>query len=170
MSYMPGLGRAMNDLFESSAEGESLDIHSGEFVARNGKAFKVAMIIASMLATVGGSLLYFLLNEEIAIIFLVLGISMLLILPTILTYKCLVNKTVIIEEYFILFFKRTKEIQWSDVKYRKIRIGNNSSIKLYDKNKKHLISFDGVTVGFNRILKLAKRSQIVDLEKASREN
>ena len=166
MSYVPGLGRAMNDLFESSAEGESLDLPSGEFVARNGKAFKIALIIASIFATVGGALIYFFLNEEIAIIFLALGILMLLILPTILTYKCLVNKTVMIEKYFILFFKRTKEIQWSDVKYRKIRIGNNNSIKLYDKNKKHLISFDGTTVGFNQILKLAKRSWIVDLQKS----
>ena len=165
-TYPNGLGKGLNDIFESCAEREELDLPRGEFVARNGKAFKIALIIASIFATVGGALLYFLLNEEIAIIFLALGILMLLILPTILTYKCLVNKTVIIEKYFILFFKRTKEIQWSDVKYRKIRIGNNNSIKLYDKNKKHLISFDGTTVGFNRILKLAKRSWIVDLQKS----
>ena len=164
MSYMPGLGRAMNDLFQSSAEGESLDLPSGEFVAKNGKAFKIALIIAAISATVGGVLLYFLLNEEIAIIFLVLGICACLVLPTILTYKCLVNKTVMIEEYFILFFKRKKEVQWSDVKYRKIRIGNNSSIKLYDKNKKYLISFDGSIVGFDRILKLSKKMWIVDLK------
>lgn len=56
MSYVPGLGRAMNDLFQSSAEGESLDLPRGEFVAKNGKAFKIALIIAAISATVGGVL------------------------------------------------------------------------------------------------------------------
>ena len=34
-----GLGRALNNIFESCAEREELDLPRGEFVARNGKVF-----------------------------------------------------------------------------------------------------------------------------------
>ena len=64
------------------------------------------------------------------------------------------------EEYFVLFLKHKKEILWSDVNYKKLTLGRNNSLKLYDKNKKHLISFDGATVGFDRILKLSNRMWI----------
>lgn len=137
----------------------------GEFVAKNCKALKIASIIESILSTVGGILIFFFLNEEIAILFLVLGICMLLLLPTILSYRCLVNKTFMKEEYFVLFFRLKKEIHWSDVKFKKVITGRNSYIKLYDKNKKRLISFDSSTVGYNRIVKLAKRMWIIELEK-----
>lgn len=164
MTYITA-GGELNGIFESCAELESLDLSSGEFVAKNCKAFKIASIIESILSTVGGILIFFFLNEEIAILFLVLGICMLLLLPTILSYRCLVNKTFMKEEYFVLFFRLKKEIHWSDVKFKKVITGRNSYIKLYDKNKKRLISFDSSTVGYNRILKLAKRMWIIELEK-----
>ena len=166
MSYMPGLGRAMNDFFESSAEGESLNLSGGEFVARNGKTFNLTLLVASLVSIAVGALLLIFLSEKIGILFLVLGLCLLPILPTMFSYKCIINKTIMREEYLVLCWKHRREISWSDVKYRKIIIGNNKSIKLYDTNKKRLISFDGTTVGFNRILKLAKRSWIVDLQKS----
>ena len=165
MIYITGMGSVMNDLFDASAENESLYLSSGDFVAKNCKTLKIASIIGSILSTVGGILIFFFLNEEIAILFLVLGICMLLLLPTILSYRCLVNKTFMKEEYFVLFFRLKKEIHWSDVKFKKVITGRNSCIKLYDKNKKRLISFDSSTVGYNRIVKLAKRMWIIELEK-----
>ena len=119
----------------------------------------------SVLAIIGGLLLLFLLNEEIAFLLLGLGVCLAFVLPSMLSYKCIVNKALMREEYYILFFKRKKEIRWSDVAYRKITVGNSKSIKLYDKNKKRLISFDRSIVGFHRIIKLAKRSCIQDIKK-----
>lgn len=165
MSYMPGLGRSLADYLESSAEGEELDLPKGEFIAKMGKAYKVALIIASLVSLDIGIPSTFIWREEVGIIFLVLGIAALLVLPSVFSYRCVVNKNVLIEEYFILFIKMKKEILWNDVKYRRIRLGKNKSIKLYDKNKKLLFAFDGVIVGFSRILKFAKRSSIKDYNK-----
>ena len=168
-TYPNGLGKGLNDIFESCAEREELDLPSGEFVARNGKAYNLTMLAVSLVSVAVGALLLIVQNdEEIGILFLVLGLCLLPILPTMFSYKCIINKTIMREEYLVLCWRRRREISWSDVKYRKIIIGNNKSIKLYDKNKKRLISFDSTTVGFNRIRKLAKRSWIVDLQKASR--
>ena len=166
MSYTPGIGRAMNDMFDSYAASESLDLPKDEFLAKNAKAFKIACIIASIAGIIGGALMFFLLKEdrEIALLFFTLGICMLLLLPTMLSYKCLVNKTIMQEEYFILFFKRKREILWSNVKYRTYKIRKNKVLKLYDKNKKLLISFDGSVVGFDRIVKLSKKMWIYDMK------
>ena len=166
MSYAPGVGRAMNDMFDSYAAIESLDLPKGEFVAKNAKAFKIACIIASIAGIIGGALMFFLFKEdrEIALLFFALGTCMLLLLPTLLSYKCYINKTLMREEYFVLFLKRKKEILWSDVKYKKLTLGNNKSLKLYDRNKKRLISFEGSTVGFDRILKLSKRMWIHNIK------
>ena len=100
-----------------------------------------------------------------AVLFFVLGLCLLLLLPSILSYKCRVNKELIKEEYFILFFKKEKTIYWSDVKYKKVKIGGaNKSITLYDANKKRLISFDELVVGFERVIRLAKRNSITDMK------
>ena len=162
MSYTPGIGRALNDVFDSCAERESLDLPKGEFAAKYSKAFKIACIIASAAGIIGGALMFYLLKEDrdIALLFFTLGAGMLLLLPTLLSYKCYINKTFMREEYFVLFLKHKKEILWSDVKYKKLTLGRNNSLKLYDKNKKRLISFDGATVGFDRILKLSNRMWI----------
>ena len=42
---------------------------------------------------------------------------------------------------------------------------HNKSIKLYDSNRKKLLSFDATIVGFGRIVKMAKRSSIKDYNK-----
>ena len=166
MSYMPGgSARALGDLLESYAEREELDLPNGEFVAKMGKAYKIALSIASFVSLAIGIPTTFVWYEEVGIIFLALGIAALLVLPSIISYRCAVNNISLKEEYFILFIKVKKEVLWESVKYRKITIGKNNSIKLYDANRKKLMSFDGATVGFGRIVKMAKRSSINDYSK-----
>ena len=166
MSYMPGgSARALADYLEASAEAEELDLPKGEFVAKMGKAYKIALSIASFVSLAIGIPTTFILHEDIGIIFFVLGIAALLILPTIISYRCVVNKISIKEEYFVLFIKLKKEVLWETIKYKKITIGKNNSIKLYDANRKRLMSFDRATVGFGRIVKMAKRSSIKDYKK-----
>lgn len=167
MSYTPGLGRAMSNLLESSAENEELnaDLKGKEFIATTGKALKIALSIASALGVVFGSLLFFWLGEGIALIFLVIGCCGFLVLPSLFTWRCIVNSVSMTEECYILFIRYKKEVLWNDVKYQKIRLGENKSIVFYNQNKKRLISFEGTTVGFNRILKMAKRKGITTLKK-----
>ncbi len=122
-------------------------------------------ILSGIAIAIGCPLMFF---WDVAVLFFVLGLCMLLLLPSFLSYKCLINKELIKEEYFILFFKKKKIIYWTDVEYKKVKIsGSNKSITLYDANKKHLISFDELVVGFERVIKLAKRSWIKNFKKTN---
>lgn len=162
---MSGVSRELGSLLELSAEVESFDLPHSEFVARNGKAFKWVVSIGAIVAIVFGLLLISSSNKDVGCLALELGICLALTLPTNLSYKCTINKVSIKEEYYLLFIKRRKEILWEDVAYRKVTDGYRNAIRLYDKNKKILIAFDGTTVGFRRIKKMAKRSHIQDLKK-----
>ena len=171
MGVIPGSGRARNEYWEACATVESIDLPKGEFVARNCKAFKKSMLIGGIVGTLVGLLLICIdAAEGPGLLFLSLGLCIDLLLPTLLSYKCTVNKVSLKEEYYILFFKRKKEILWNDVAYRKITDGPNRSIKLYDINRKRLISFDNVIVGFDRIRSISKRNAIKDIRKIKKQS
>jgi hypothetical protein len=103
---------------------------------------------------------------DVAILFLLLGLCLLSLLPMFLSYKCLINKELMEEEYFILLFKKKKTVYWRDVKYKKVKTnGRNKSITLYDAHKKRLIAFDELIVGYERVITLAKRNAIKDVKK-----
>lgn len=155
---------SMFDYLEACARCEELELPRGEFVATYCKEFKKLMAISGGIAiAIGSPLMFF---WDVAILFLVLGLCLLSLLPTFLSYKCLITKELMKEEYFILFFKKEKIIYWSDVKYKRVKIdGRSKSITLYNVNKKRLISFDELTVGFDRVITLAKRSAIKDMKK-----
>ena len=167
MSYMPGAGRALSDCLKESAAGEELNLPKGEFVAKMGKGYKIALSVASIVSLAIGIPSIFVWHEEVGIIFLVLGIIALLILPTMISYRCVVNKISFKEEYLILFIKIKREVSWDLVRYRKITTGRNQSIKLYDASGKRLMAFDDAIVGYGRIVKMAKRSSIKDYDKRS---
>lgn len=167
MSYMPGAGRVMSDYLEESAAREELNLPKGEFVATMGKAYKIALSVTSFVSLVIGIPSTFVWHEEVGILFLVLGIIALLVLPTIISYRCVVNKVSLKEQYFVLFIKIKREVSWELVRYRKITAGRNRSIKLYDASGKRLMAFDGAIVGYGRIVKMAKRSSIKDYDKRS---
>ena len=160
----------IHELFEyldASAACEELDLSNGEFVARNGKSFKKAMVVFTVLAICMGLLILFLNREawDIAVFVLSLGALMLMLSLTLLTYRCTVNKVLLKEEYWILCFKCKKEVLWKDIKYKKLKYGRTNSITFYNANKKRLLSFDASIVGFKRICKMAKRSSILEFKK-----
>lgn len=165
MSRFPESGSDFSDFLEASVAEEESDLPKDEFVSKMRKNFKIALSVAAFTSFAIGILLTFILRVTVGILFLVLGIAALLILPTILSYRCVVNKISLKEEFFVLFIKFKKEVLWESVKYRKITVGDNSSIKLYDSNGKKLISFDDTIVGFDRIVKMSKRSSITDYRK-----
>lgn len=157
--------RSMFEYLEACARCEELELPQGEFTATYCKAYRKQMAVMSAVGTGLGVLLIFF--WDVAVLFLVLGLCSLLLLPSFLSYKCLVNKERMQEEYFILFFKRKKVIYWRDVVYKKVELGGrNKSITLYNAEKKRLIHFDELTVGFERIQKLARRSQIKNIKRS----
>ena len=111
MSYMPGLGRAMSDLLESSAENEewNSDLKSKEFVAKIGKAYKIALLIASIAGVGFGLPMFSWFDEWVALIFLCLGCCGFLVLPSLFTWRCTVNGVSMTEEFFILIIKYKKK-------------------------------------------------------------
>ena len=159
-------GRAFFEMIEASARCEELELPEQEFAATYGKLYKRANAVMAALGILAGIIILLLDNAEVGALFLVLGIGLALLLPTVLSYRCIVNRAFMREEYLILFFQMKKEVHWSDVKYKKVKIdGGNKYIKLYDANKKRLISFDGDIVGFERIVKMAKRNSIAQYKK-----
>lgn len=164
MSY--SAGRAVFDILENCTRREELDLPGGEFTAKFCRAYKITFGVADAIAILLGIIILLLGGTEVGALFLFLGIPLLFFLPTIFSYKCLVNKTLMREEYLVLFFKVRKEVLWNDIKYKKVKIdGRNDYIKFYDANQKRLLSFDSYTVGFTRIVKMAKRGSILNYKK-----
>ena len=156
---------ALFEMLEASARREELELPSKEFIATFSKLYKKELAVVDAIGILAGFILLFLGVTDIGIFILALCACLLLYLPTIFSYKCLVNKTIMREEYFLLFFKRRREILWSDVKYKKVKLNGRKSIKLYDANQKCLIEFDELVVGFEHIIKLAKRDYIEKYKK-----
>ena len=166
MNYDSGR-RALNDLINHAAEKEELsaDLRSNEFVAKTGKVFKMLLAVTSPLSVAIGVPVFLVGDKFVGLLLGIIGLCGLAVLPTLLSWKCTVNKESMTEEYFILFIRRTKKVLWSDVKYKRVSLGTNNSIVFYSEKRKRLISFDGSTVGFNLILRMAKKKGIPDLKK-----
>ena len=139
---------------------EEASLYTKSFVATIAKAYKYSTLIVCI---VGLGMGYFLSvpvqDPGVGIIFGVLGIVGLLMLPTCFTYQCHVDQSMMKESLFILCFRVRKEVFWQDVAYKRIRRdpkGKPLSIRLYDKNKKKLISFGNTIAGFGPIVRMAK--------------
>lgn len=70
-----------------------------------GKAYKIALSITSFVGLAIGIPSTFIRRKEVGIVFLVISIAALLVLHTIISYRCVVNKISLKEEYFVLFIK-----------------------------------------------------------------
>ena len=69
--------------------------------------------------------------------------------------------------FYDVFFKIIKEVEWKDIKFKKLKrdeYGEINTIKFYDENMKKLMSFDKETVGFTRIVKMAKKGSIKEIK------
>ncbi len=139
---------------------EESSLSSTKFVASIAKGYRYSMLISCI---VGIGMGYFLSvpvqDPSVGMIFGALGIAALFTLPTCFSYRCYVDRRIMKEAYYILCFPIRKEVLWTDVAYKRVRRdskGNAYSIRLYDKNKKKLISFNHTIAGFGRIVRLAK--------------
>ncbi len=163
---MSRTSKASNALFnamDNLTENEEMDLPNGEFTAKLGKAYKIFFIVIPVLFILPAIALQYFNQTSLAILLYVLGGLFVLLLPTVFSYKCTVNTTSITEDYFIVFIRITKEIMWADIKYKKHTKGESNSIVFYDENKKRLMSFDPATVGYSRIVQMAKRSSIKNI-------
>ena len=164
MAYRPGDGNDIGEILELSAECEDPELFDGGFVMKVGRAFKVMFsFAASAMLFIWGVTKICDPENDVRFLFFALGVLIALLLPSVFSYKCTVTKSSIKEEFFILFVRYRKSALWSEVKYKKIKLGRNESVTLYNADKKMLFMFDRALVGYGKILKLAKRNAIKNL-------
>ena len=160
--------KLIDDLLNTSAENEELDLPSGNFVATTSRGYKILFLLVGIICVLTGIVLLNLVEEVwLSGIAIALGLVSLLYLPTCLSYKGYISSETMREEYLIVFFKVIKEVEWKDIKYKKIKRNEYNeveSIKFYDENMKRLMSFDKATVGFTRIVKMAKKGSIKEIK------
>ena len=152
--------RYLTEWLNESRIEEEASLYAKSFVATIAKAYRYSTLAVTI---VGLGMGYFLSvpvqDPAVGMIFGTLGIVGLLILPTCFTYRCHVDQSMMKESYFILCFRVRKEVLWKDIAYKRIRRDSKRkplSIRLYDRNKKKLISFDNTIAGFGPILRMAK--------------
>ena len=160
--------KLIDDLLNTSAENEELDLPSGNFVATTSKGYKILFLLTGIICVLTGVILLNIVEEIwLSAIIMVLGLVCLLYLPTCFSYKGYISRETMREEYLIVFFKVIKEVEWKDIKFKKLKrdeYGEIDGIKFYDENMKKLMSFDKATVGFTRIVKMAKKGSIKEIK------
>ena len=165
----------IGEILDNSAEREELDekdMYEGPFIGRIAKSYKVGLLVAGVLMLAfaifayavddGGS-------REWSFLLFAIDALIWLYVPTVVSCRVEISKDMIAEQYLVVFIRVRREIAWNDVKYRKIRqddlTGKVDRVHLYNADGKRVMSFDRGTIGFSRILKLAKRSAIKDIDK-----
>lgn len=165
---MAHYGKLIGEILDSQAEIEELDLPSGNFVATISKGNKIALVVASIVGIILGAILWrFEGGAWLSILFSALSLVVILFLPTLFSYKGYISRETMREEYLIVFFKIIKEVEWKDIKFKKLKrdeYGEIDGIKFYDENMKKLMSFDEATVGFTRIVKMAKKGSIKEIK------
>lgn len=160
--------KIIDEILDNQAEMEELDLPSGNFIATISKGYKILFLLVGIICVLTGIVLLNFVEEVwLSGIVIALGLVSLLYLPTCLSYKGYISRETMREEYLIVFFKVIKEVEWKDIKFKKIKrdeYGEIDGIKFYDENMKKLMSFDKATVGFTRIVKMAKKGSIKEIK------
>lgn len=155
------LSEMLDGVFDSQRKIEENQITSNKFKAVYSKGIKYGMLMATVVLMIISYLLIFVHKQvDIGRTSCFLLLFPLLLLPTLFSYKCYIDRVSMKEEYFILCFKVKKEVYWKDVSYKLTErddVGNAISIKLFNSDRKKLISFDKAIVGFDKVVRMAKR-------------
>ena len=162
------LSRNIPLILSNAARLEEEGLPAGAFSSRYSKYHRYGLLIACVVSTCISAIIGFVAKEwDIAMLIFALAVACLLLLVTVISYRCYVDNSVLREYYLILFFKIEREVLWADLKYYSKRTDvsrDTYSIRFYDAEKKKRISFDNGVVGFGRIVKMAKRKKMRRLE------
>lgn len=165
---MAHYGKLIDQILDNQAENEELDLPSGNFVAKISKGTKIIFISSAIAGIILGIIFrYFEGGAWLSALCFALSLAIILSLPTWFSYKGYISRETMREEYLIVFFKVIKEVEWKDIKFKKLKrdeYGDINTIKFYDENMKKLMSFDKGTVGFTRIVKMAKKGSIKEIK------
>ncbi len=165
---MAHYGKLIDQILDNQAEIEELDLPSGDFVATISKGTKIIFISSAIAGIILGIIFrYFEGGAWLSALCFALSLAIILSLPTWFSYKGYISREIMREEYLIVFFKVIKEVEWKDIKFKKLKrdeYGDINTIKFYDENMKKLMSFDKGTVGFTRIVKMAKKGSIKEIK------
>lgn len=152
--------RDLSKLFNNLREKEEESVSSTSFVGYMAKVYKYGLLIAFIIGIgMGFFLIAYIQDFSVGMIFGIIGIIALLMLPTYFSYRCYVDNNTINEKYYLLCFKINKSVYWKDVKYKRVKRDANGdayTIKLYNVDKKKLISISNEVVGLGKIVRMAK--------------
>ena len=109
---LPGTGQCIYEILDNTVKLEESDLPYKNFVARMGKWYKLLWSIGAAIMIVLGFPMYFVWESTVGILCFVMAGLTLLLLPTMISYKCYVSKTSLKEKFFVLFIKIEKEIFW----------------------------------------------------------
>ena len=155
------LSEMLDGVFNSQRKIEENKIDSNKFKAAYSKGLKYGMLVATVALMIISYLLIFVHKQvDIGMGSCFLLLFPLFLLPTLFSYKCYIDRVSMKEEYFLFCFKLKKEVYWKDVSHKLIGrddAGNAVSIKLFNADRKKLISFDKGIVGFDKVVRMAKR-------------
>lgn len=167
MSY--GTNRLSRDLdlwLNDLRAEEEQSLSSLPFIATVSKGYKRCFLIMAILFITATLFQIIAIQKDgrnsdfsVTILFGAIGIILVLLLPSLFSYRCYVDRTILRESYYILCFKVRNEVFWNDVAYKVIKRdyeGRITSVRLYDIEREKLISFDNMIVGFGKILRMAK--------------
>lgn len=157
MSYS---SRFFVEYLQDARMAEERDLPKGRFCARCSKALRRSSVVLIVLVGTAG-VLQILAGSEPGVPALFLGMSglMLLMLPSVLSYRCQVDEQSLREFYLILFIPRRKEVLWRDIHSKKVRrdkLGRPLRIKLYNEKGRRLLTIDSNVVGLGPITRMTK--------------
>lgn len=145
--------RNISRILSNSARLEDGTLPVGAFSSRYSKSHRYGLLIACAVSASISAIIGFAAQEwDVAFLIGGLAVASLLLFVTVMSYRCYVDKNVLWERYYILFFKIEREVFWHDLKYYVKRTDSTRdtySIGFYDAKKKRGSHLTTVWLGLN---------------------
>lgn len=152
------------NFLDRSTAREEAALQKDEIGGKFGKAYRIGLILAAIVGLGIGALLIFCLKAvAVGVMFAVVGIAAALLLPTVLSYRLVVDEEGLKEEYLIVIVRVVKEVKWSNIAFYRMEADEymiSNKITFYNAEKEKLMSFDRAIVGFGKLEKLAGKRNI----------
>lgn len=150
-----------NEYLSEARAAEEQALPKGRFRARFSRAFRRSAVLLTVFLGAAG-VLQIMAGSEPGVPQLFLGLAgvELLMLPTILSWRCDADEHGLREYYLILFLPRRKEVLWRDVRSKKVRrdkLGRPRSIRLYNEKGRKVFSVSESITGLGPITRMAKK-------------
>ena len=111
---LPGTGKYINEILDNTVKLEEADLPYKNFVARMGKWYKMLLSIGAAVMILLGLPMYFIWEPTVGFLCFVIAGLALLILPTMISYKCYVSKRRL-KKNTLFFLSRLKKKSYGKI-------------------------------------------------------